>query len=220
MTMKRVEFTALLDELLKPDQFKSDAGENGLQLEGTDDVGVVVVGVTANLALIDAAVAVGADAIVVHHGIVWGGGIRRLDGWLKKRVATLIRHDVNLYGYHLPLDAQPQFGNNAALCAALGVTSTQPFGRYKGQLIALRGVLDQPLTLDAFAQRAKAAVVDDGDVVHAFGDGQKPIRTVGVCTGGAPDLLHEAIGLGLDCYVTGEVTEYVKAVAEESGTCF
>ena len=218
--MRRAEFTSLLDELLKPATFSGDAAENGLQVEGAADVASVVCGVTANLALIEAAIAVGADTIVVHHGLVWGGGIRRLDGWLKQRVQRLIAHDVNLYGYHLPLDAQPQLGNNAGLCRALGVTSTQPFGRYKGQFIALRGVFEQPLTLDGLVARARATVVNDGALVHAFGDREKPLRTVGLCTGGAPDVLHEAVALGLDAYVTGEVTEYVKAVAEESGTCF
>ena len=218
--MKRAAFAALLDELLKPAAFSGDAAENGLQVEGRDDVVTVVCGVTANRALIDAATAVGADTIVVHHGLVWGGGIRRIDGWLKQRVQRLIAHDVNLFAYHLPLDAQPQFGNNAGLARALGVTSTQPFGRYKGQYIALRGELAEPVTLAGLVARARANVVDDGAVVHAFGDRQKTLRTIGVCTGGAPDLLHEAVGLGLDVYVTGEVTEYVKAVAEESGTCF
>ncbi len=218
--MKRAEFTALLDELLKPAAFAGDSAENGLQVEGAEDVGFVVVGVTANRALIDAAAALGADTIVVHHGLVWGGGIRRIDGWLKQRVQRLIENDINLYAHHLPLDAQPQFGNNAGLARALGVTSTQPFGRYKGQLIALRGSFDAPITMPALVERARASVVDEGAVVYAFGDPTKPLKTIGLCTGGAPDLLHEAIGLGLDVYVTGEVTEYVKAVAEESGTCF
>ncbi len=215
--MRRAAFTALLDELLQPSRF-NDVGENGLQVEGKDDVTRVVCGVTANLALIDAAIAAGADAIVVHHGLVWGGGLRRLDGWLKTRVKRLFDAGINLYGYHLPLDAHPDFGNNAGLARALGVSELQPFGRYKGQLIGMQGRLDG-LSLAELVTRARATVAGDG-VLFAFGDDDKALSSIGLCTGGAPDLLHEAIGAGLDVYVTGEVTEYVKAVAEESGTAF
>jgi dinuclear metal center YbgI/SA1388 family protein len=215
--MHRAAFTALLDELLEPGRF-TDVGENGLQVEGGDDVARVVCGVTANLALIDAAIAHGADTIVVHHGLVWGGGMRRLDGWLKTRVKRLFDAGINLYGYHLPLDAQPTFGNNAGLARALGVAEVTPFGRYKGQLIGMQGQLEG-LTLPQLVHRARENVAGDG-VVFAFGDDKKPLRRIGLCTGGAPDLLHDAIALGLDVYVTGEVTEYVKAVAEESGTAF
>lgn len=220
--MKRLELLRLLDGLLKPEAF-SDVAENGLQVEGRDDVDVVVCGVTANRALIEQAIALKASAIVVHHGIVWGGGIRKLDGWLMARVKLLVEHGINLFAYHLPLDAQPDFGNNAGLARALGVDETAPFGRFKGQLIGLRGVLAPRASLNGLVERARKNVLTDGDSdapVFAFGDGRKELTTIGLCTGGAPDLLHEAIGLGLDVYVTGEVTEYVKAVAEESGTCF
>ena len=106
--MKRAELLKLLDELLQPQRFK-DVAENGLQVEGADDVdtaaGPVVCGVTANRALIEQAIAVRAPAIVVHHGIVWGGGIKKLDGWLLQRVKLLITHGISLFAYHLPLDA-------------------------------------------------------------------------------------------------------------------
>jgi len=215
--MHRREFAALLDGWLQPGRF-TDVAENGLQVEGRADVHVVVTGVTANRALLEAAVDRRADAVVVHHGLVWGG-IRRLDGWLLQRVRLLLQHDVNLFAYHLPLDAHPELGNNAGLAQALGVVDTVPFGRFKGQLVGLRGRLAAPVTFAALAARARADVVGDG-FLHAFGDPARAITTVGLCTGGAPDLLHEAIAEGLDAYVTGEVTEYCKAVAEESGTAF
>jgi dinuclear metal center YbgI/SA1388 family protein len=216
--MERARFTALLDEIFPPGRF-TDTAENGLQVEGGAEVTRVVTGVTANLALIDAAVAASADAIVVHHGLVWGGGIRRLDGWLKVRVERLLRHGISLYAYHLPLDAHPEIGNNVGLAKALGVVGLQPFGRYKGQFIGYRGVIEPATTLPALVARARAEVVGDG-AVAAFGDASRPIRTVGLCSGGAPDLVHEAVSLGLDAYVTGETTEYVKAIADESGTAF
>jgi len=210
--------TDLLDEIFPPGRF-TDAAENGLQVEGGAEVTRVVCGVTANLALIDAAIAAGADAIVVHHGLVWGGGIRRLDGWLKTRVERLIRHGISLYAYHLPLDAHPEIGNNVGLAKALGVVELQPFGRYKGQFIGFRGVIEPTTTLPGLVARARAGVVGDG-AVSAFGDASRTIRTVGICSGGAPDLVYEAVSLGLDAYITGEATEYVKAIADESGTAF
>ena len=217
--MRRVDVTALLDTLLQPARF-SDVAENGLQVEGTDTIERVVCGVTANLALIDAAIDVGAHAIVVHHGLVWGGGIRRLDGWLKTRVQRLLQAGINLYAYHLPLDAHQDVGNNVGLARALGVTDVVPFGRYKGQPIGCAGAFLPSLTLPQLVDRARQDVVGHANGISAFGDPNRPLRSVGLCSGGAPDLLHEAIGLGLDVYVTGEVTEYVKAVAEESGTAF
>lgn len=217
--MKRKELGALLDELLQPQRFK-DVAENGLQVEGSDDVDVVVCGVTANRALIEKAIAKKASAIVVHHGLVWGGGIRKLDGWLLQRVKLLVENGISLFAYHLPLDAQPDFGNNRALADALGLVELQPFGAYKGQLIGLQGTLVPAASLNGLVERARKNVVDDGAHVYAFGDAKRTLKTVGVCTGGAPDLLHDAVAAGLDAYVTGEVTEYVKAVADESGVCF
>lgn len=217
--MKRTALLRLLNDTLASATFQ-DVAENGLQVEGKDDVFVVVCGVSANRALIEAAIEKRADAIVVHHGLVWGGGIRKLDGWLKERVRLLLAHNISLFAYHLPLDAHPALGNNKGLADALGLNDTAPFGRYKGQSIGLRGTLTPALSLSQLVARARAHVVDDGDAVYAFGDPQRAIASVGVCSGGAPDLLHEAIGAGLDAYVTGEVTEYVKAVADESGVCF
>ena len=219
--MKRQAFLKLLDELLQPQAF-NDVAENGLQVEGCADVDVVVCGVTANRSLIERAIALGASALVVHHGLVWGGGIRKLDGWLLARVKLLVEHGINLFAYHLPLDAQSEFGNNAGLARALGVEHTAPFGLFKGRLIGLQGVLNPTATLPGLGERARKNVLNDDEhgVVFAFGDPRAELKTIGLCTGGAPDLLHEAVTRGLDVYVTGEVTEYVKAVAEESGTCF
>lgn len=213
--MKREELRRVLDDLLRPTTF-TDVAENGLQVEGRDDVGAVVCGVSSSLALIDAAIEKGAGAVVVHHGIVWGGGIRKLDGWLGERVRRLMKHGISLFAYHLPLDAHAEVGNNAGLARALGIAELTPFGKYKGQLIGLRGTMTPPIAPGALATLVRQRV---GPPLAVF-DGGRDIRTIGVCTGGAPELLHDAIADGLDAYVTGEVTEWVKAVAEESGTSF
>ena len=112
-------------------------------------------------ALIDQAVTVGADAIVVHHGLVWGGGIRRLTGWLGRRVRSLVAAEISLFAYHLPLDAHPTLGNNAGLAEALGVAlEPVPFGAYRGQTIGLRGRLAGKTFGDVVAAvRAARAVI-------------------------------------------------------------
>lgn len=212
----RDDLGRLLDGWLEPARF-DDVAENGLQVEGRAEVRRVVCGVTASQALIDQAVAAGADAIVVHHGLVWGGGMRRLTGWLGRRVRTLMAAEISLFAYHLPLDAHPTLGNNAGLAEALGVTlEAIPFGLYRGQAIGLRGRLARTSFGDLLA-RLRSAV---GEPVCAIGDPGRPVETIGLCTGGAPELLHEAVDAGLDCYVTGEPTEWVPSVAAESGVAF
>jgi dinuclear metal center YbgI/SA1388 family protein len=216
--MHRDELHALLDRWLEPARF-TDVAENGLQIEGRPEVRRVVCGVTANGALIDAALEAGADALFVHHGLVWGGGMRKLTGWLGERVRKLMGAGVSLFAYHLPLDAHPALGNNAGLADALGLSpAREPFGAYKGQLIGVMGELaagSQPLA--TVLERVRVEV---GEPPFVFGDLERPIRRVGLCTGGAADLLQEAVDRRLDLYVTGEATEWSKAVAEETGVAF
>src|SRR6187551_522196 len=115
------------DQLLQPERFK-DYGPNGLQVEGKAEVRKIASGVTASLALIEAAVAAQADAIFVHHGLFWRGQDGRVTGWMKQRLALLLAHDINLYAYHLPLDAHPELGNNAQLGRQLGLKADARFG--------------------------------------------------------------------------------------------
>ena len=125
--MNRSALLAAFDTLLEPERFK-DYGPNGLQVEGKSNVQKIVSGVTASLALIEAAVAAHADAIFVHHGLFWRGQSGVVTGWMKQRLALLLKHDINLYAYHLPLDAHPQLGNNAQLGLQLGLTANSRFG--------------------------------------------------------------------------------------------
>ncbi|MCF8152832.1 MAG: Nif3-like dinuclear metal center hexameric protein, partial [Rhodoferax sp.] len=119
--VSRIELLRTFDTLLQPERFK-DFGPNGLQVEGRERIKSIVSGVTASLALIEAAVACGADAVFVHHGLFWRGQDGRVTGWMKQRLALLLAHDINLYAYHLPLDAHPELGNNAQLGRVLGLT--------------------------------------------------------------------------------------------------
>lgn len=215
--MKRNDFLAQLNAWLCPEDFR-DMAENGLQVEGTDDIQHVVCGVSANQKLIQAAIDKKADAIFVHHGIVWGGGMRQLTGWLGKRVKMLMANDINLFAYHLPLDAQPHWGNNVGLANALGmVEDREAFGEYKGKKIGFQGALAKSVTLGELIKVHEEKV---GKPLQVFGDLAKTINRFGVCTGGAQDRLSEAIDDDLDLYVTGEATEWVQAMAEESGVAF
>jgi dinuclear metal center YbgI/SA1388 family protein len=214
--MHREELARLLDAWLEPERFK-DVAENGLQVEGRQHVKRIVCGVSASLALIEKAIELSADAIVVHHGLVWGGGMRRLEGWLGQRVRKLMRADISLFAYHLPLDAQSTFGNNAGLATVLGIDDRAPFAEYKGQMIGVQGRLSRPATLREVAGLVTTKI---GNPLAVFGDPNKMIERVGVCSGGAPESLHEAIAAKLDLYLTGEVTEWVRAVSLESGVAF
>ena len=147
----RDELDGYLKGLLAVDRFK-DYGPNGLQVEGRAEVRKVVSGVTASLALIEAAVDAGADAIVVHHGLFWRGQDGRVTGWMKKRLQRLLAADVNLFAYHLPLDAHPELGNNAQLARRLGLTAERSFG---DQELGLLGAADAALTLEALAARVR-----------------------------------------------------------------
>jgi dinuclear metal center YbgI/SA1388 family protein len=215
--MKRDDLDALLKEWLKPETFK-DVAENGLQVEGRNEVSRVICGVTANLALIEKAIEKKADAIFVHHGLMWGGGMAPLVGWLGERVRRLMASGINLFAYHLPLDAHPELGNNAGLADALGLPAKRdPFGTYKGQQIGIAADLPQAVSVDEILNRVTREI---GQVHHVFGPGDKSVFRVGICSGGAPDLLGEGIREGIDLYLTGEVVEPVKSIADESGVVF
>lgn len=208
----RAGMEGLLEELLQPASFK-DYGPNGLQVEGRREVRRLVSGVTASLAFIDAAIAEGADALLVHHGLFWRGQDGRLTGWLRARVARLLAHDINLFAYHLPLDAHAEFGNNAQLGAQLGLAADARFGEQ--QLGFIGPAADA--ALDAFAARA-ARVLRRVPVVVA-GDG-RPLRRVAWCTGGAQGYFEAAIAAGADAFVTGEISEPQAHLARETGVAF
>jgi dinuclear metal center YbgI/SA1388 family protein len=209
---ERVALEGLLNGLLQPEGFK-DYGPNGLQVEGRPQVTRLVSGVTASLALIDAAIADGADALLVHHGLFWRGQDGRLTGWLRERVARLMAHGINLFAYHLPLDAHAEFGNNAQLGRRLGLVADARFGE---QQLGFAGpAVDAGL--DALAGRIGAALARTPLVLP--GDG-RPLRRVAWCTGGAQGYFEAAIAAGADAFVTGELSEPQAHLARETGVAF
>ncbi|AEF55002.1 Nif3-like dinuclear metal center hexameric protein [Marinomonas posidonica] len=216
--MLRSEFELLLNRTLRPSCFK-DYAPNGLQVEGKNQIKRIVTGVTANQALIDAAVAWQADAIFVHHGYFWKNEAPEIVGMKYRRISTLIKNDINLYGYHLPLDAHIEFGNNAGLATALGLTSRESLqsGVPLEESIGLVGELAEEMSLDAFQALIERAV-QRSVLFERVSDG--PIRRVALCTGGAQGYIDQAIKVDAHVFITGEVSEQTIHIAREMGIHF
>lgn len=211
--MKREELVKYLGELLQPEKFR-DYCPNGLQVEGRAEVRRIVAGVTASQALLDAAVARDADTILVHHGYFWKGEDGRITGMRRQRLGTLLTNDINLLAYHLPLDAHPELGNNAQLASRLGWL---PEGRFGEQDIAWLGAIAEPISLASLAEKV-AGVLGRNPLV--LGDGKRPIRRIAWCSGGAQSYFEQAIELGVDAYLSGEVSEQTVHLARESGVAY
>ena len=209
--VERSELLTAFDDLLAPERFR-DYGPNGLQVEGRAQVRKMVSGVTASLALIEAAIAHQADTIFVHHGLFWRGQDGRLTGWLAARVRRLMASGINLLAYHLPLDAHAELGNNAQLGRRLGLTADARFGE---QALGFIGPADTSLA--TLAQTAQAQLGRTAVVVP--GDG-RPLRRVAWCTGGAQGYFEAAIAAGADAFVTGEISEPQAHLARETGVAF
>jgi dinuclear metal center YbgI/SA1388 family protein len=209
----RTEIETFLNTLLEVDRFR-DYGPNGLQVEGKAQVRKIVSGVTASLAFIDAALARGADAMLVHHGLFWRGQDGRLTGWLKVRVERLLAGGASLFAYHLPLDAHPALGNNAQLGARLGLVADGRFGEQDLGFVANAGYAT---TLDALAQSAQRQL--GRTPIVAPGDG-RGLRRVAWCTGGAQGYFEAAVAAGADAFITGEISEPQAHLARETGVAF
>lgn len=211
--MLRNDLVAYLDEYLQVAAFR-DYCPNGLQVEGRDHVDVIVTGVTASHDLLDAAVEAGADAVLVHHGYFWKGEDARITGMRRRRIGTLVSHNLNLIAYHLPLDAHPEIGNNATLARHLGI---MPEGRFGDQDIGAYGTLEQPMRLQEFAEHVGRRLQREPLTI---GDPQRAVRRIAWCTGAAQGYFEQAAGLGVDLYLTGEVSEQNFHAARESGVAF
>ena len=211
--MKLVELVEYLDRLLEPAKFR-DYCPNGLQVEGRAEFWRIGAGVTASQALLDAAVAVQADAVLVHHGYFWRGEDGRITGMRKRRLATLIENDISLLAYHLPLDAHPTLGNNAQWAAALG---WQPQGQFGEQDIGWVGTLPQPQTV---AELATGLTVALGMAPLVIGEPARPISRLAWCSGGAQGYFEQAVALGVDAYLSGEISEQTVHLARESGVAY
>ena len=206
------EMVQYLDVALNVSAFK-DYGPNGLQVQGKPSIQRIATGVTASLALIEAAVAQNCDALLVHHGLFWRGQDGRLVGWLAQRVRHLMAHNINLLAYHLPLDAHESWGNNAVWAQQMG---WQPDGRFGEQGLGFIG--SSPDT-DLSALLTRVEIGMGRRPVWIPGDG-RVLKRIAWCSGGAQGYFDAAIAAGADVFLTGEISEPQAHLARETGVAF
>ncbi len=193
----------------------ADYCPNGLQVEGRPRVERLVSGVTASLALVEAATAAGADALLVHHGWFWKGENACVTGMKRRRLQALLDADISLLAYHLPLDAHAEFGNNTRLARILGLATQGHFGNDGGMLLGQYGELPRPLDAAAFCEHLEQTL---GRAPQYIAGGEaRAIRRVGWCTGAAQSYIEAAAELGLDGFISGEISEQTVHIAREAG---
>jgi dinuclear metal center YbgI/SA1388 family protein len=176
---------------------------NGLQVEGNPQVSRIVTGVTASQALLDAAVEAGADLVLVHHGYFWKGENPCITGMKQRRLKTLLKHDLSLLAYHLPLDLHPEVGNNVQLARQLDITVEGPLDPANPRVVGLVGSLAEPMSARDFARKVSDVMGREPLLI----EGDEVIRRVGWCTGGGQGYIDQAIAAGVDLYLSGEASE-------------
>ncbi len=200
-------------QLLDAGRFR-DYCPNGVQVEGRPEVAFLASGVSAGLDVLEASIEAGADAILVHHGYFWKGEDARVVGVKRARIELLLRNNVSLLAYHLPLDAHPELGNNAQLAARLGFEIEGWFGE---QNTACFGGMAPPMSLSGLSARVGEALRRQP---LAIGDGDRTVRRIAWCSGAAQGYFEEAAGLGVDAFLTGEISERHVHLARETGVAF
>ena len=215
--MQLSTFAARLDDELRTDAYADlDASANGLQVGGTGEIDHVAVAVDAAVATAEAAVAAGADVLVTHHGLVWGG-LDRVTGRTYDRLVPLFADDLALYVSHLPLDGHPDLGNAAGLADELGLDEREPFGALGPEHVGLRGYTPEPIPATELASRLERALDTGGEPVRHLDFGPETVRDVAVLTGSGADWLDEAAAAGVDAFVTGEGKGKLYHEAREAG---
>lgn len=210
----RTEIIKWCDELLQSQQFK-DYAPNGLQIEGRTHINKIITAVTASQAAIDFAVSQNTDMLLVHHGFFWKSEPTTLTGWKGKRIATLMKNDVNLVGYHLPLDAHPELGNNATLAQKCGWQPEKQFGEQN--LLNIGTLPENQRNLAQLAAHIQSVL---GRKPVCVGDFSGSLKKIAWCTGGAQGYFQAAIDEGADVFVTGEISEPQYHLANETGVAF
>ena len=217
MTIGLKELVQYLQEFLQPEKFH-DYCPNGLQVEGRANINRLVTGVTANQALIDQAIAWGADAILVHHGYFWKGEAPQLVGMKRRRLAALLGSDISLIAYHLPLDAHPELGNNACFGRVLGAMGVEPLEPLRSDALACIGSLEKSQSIADIAARLTRET--GREPFYIGGGASEMVQRIAWCTGAAQDCIDAAVMANADLYVTGEVSEQTVHTAREEGIHF
>jgi dinuclear metal center YbgI/SA1388 family protein len=200
----------LLDRTLRTRQIK-DSSCNGLQVQGSAKVRRVALAVDACMEAYEKASAAGCQMLIVHHGLIWNG-LRDITGRAHKHVRFLIEHEMSLYASHLPLDMHEEYGNNIGLARLLKLRSLRPFGEYHDIPIGYQGRLPRPAEPREIARRLSGSL---GGKAVVLPHGPRIVRTVGVVSGGAGDILEQSAAASLDCYVTGELVHFCFHIARE-----
>lgn len=213
--MKRHDFLVLIDNLLQANLVK-DYSPNGLQVEGADEITKIVTGVTASQALIDEAIKRKADCILVHHGYFWKGESQVITGIKMRRIKSLLAHNINLLAYHLPIDIHPELGNNAQLGKLLNITNIQAHPSLQPNGIVMFGDVEPWQTAEQFQTHIAKQL--SREVLHVSGTSNKPIKRVAWCTGGGQGYIDECVELGVDAFISGEISEQTTHSARELDT--
>jgi dinuclear metal center YbgI/SA1388 family protein len=217
MSAMRDEIIKYLDDYLQVERFK-DYGPNGMQVIGRPEVGRVALGVSANLECFRIAALQQADMLIVHHGLFWENMPRTVGTMMKARLKMLFEHDITLLGYHLPLDAHAEVGNNALWLKRLGfAVEGIELGLTRGQAIGAIGIAEKRQTLRDLVEQVNALA---GARAHVYAYGPQTIRRLGVVTGGGQGYVMEAIARGCDTFLTGEIGEPTEGIAREEGINF
>lgn len=211
--LQRHTLQSFLEETLACTLQTPDYAPNGLQVEGTPNIQHIVTGVTASQALIDAAIQKKAQAILVHHGYFWPGENPNITGIHYQRISKLIKHDINLWAYHLPLDLHPLYGNNVQLAQRLGFTNFKPALEKKGVKYGL--LCEIPKTSLQTLNQHIENTLNRRPICIAAGSEPYTVYKVAICTGAAQDLITQAHAAGADVYISGEISERTTHIARE-----
>ena len=211
--VRLAELVGWMDETLDAASYR-DYGPNGLQVAGADEVAHLAVAVSVSLDVIERAADVGAQALLVHHGLFWDGQSMVVGPLERRRLEALFANDLSLIAYHLPLDGHPTLGNNARLADLLGLEARAPFAEHGGRMLGVLGALGEPAPVDDLAARLGGAL---GSRPLVLRGGDHPVRTVGIVSGGAARDIRQAAAAGLDAFITGEPSEDAPYLAEELG---
>lgn len=208
----RQSFLEHINQLLRVEQFK-DYAPNGLQIEGVDDIHSICTAVTASESVIDKAIQLKADALLVHHGYFWKGETPEIVGMKKRRIQKLLSHDINLFAYHLPLDCHKEFGNNACLAKILNLNVLESFEINGNPDLLWFGTLGKEISVETFAFHISQQLGRSPLLVKALKN--QSVNKVAWCSGGAQDLIEQAVSLGADAYISGEISERTYYQAQE-----
>ncbi len=206
------KLASFLDSELALSEFPKDESINGLQVEGKESVSGIGIAVDACGYVFKEAAARGVDFLLVHHGLIWGG-IRSIRGIARTRIKTLLDADISLYACHLPLDWHPKYGNNEELLRVLSIKKTGEFGVYHGKRIGYRGKTDSPISVSEFVKRVDKTLKTRSSYV----DFKRKVMNVGVVSGGGWSAIHDAEGLDIDTFLTGEPSHSAYHLAKEMG---